>query len=410
MATKTGAFEATIATDPKVFTPDGLKAYDAIVLANVYLESKLYKTPRDLKPDQKAAFEARQQALVEFVKGGKGIVGIHNATCTGLGWPELNVMMGATHHGHAWYAHQDVPVKLDDPESPLVAAFGGEGFTIQDDIYLLAAPYTREKLHVLLSVDTAKAPESMMAERADGDYAVSWVKPYGGGRVFCTCLGHAPATFQDAKFLRHVLDGIQFATGDLKADASPGKPLPAKADFAAMKGWTPLFDGTDLSAWKANDQQQASWAVQDGIIRYDGRSGSLLTKKAYRNYMLRVDWRLPRKADSGVFVRGNKQLNIWTWQMGSGEMWEHRGRFKPKEKGERNPYIPATREDRAVGEWNTFLVTVQDDKVTVVLNGKEVISKAPLLGTKPESPIGLQRHGDPLEYKSIYIKELPTEQ
>ena len=407
MGKKTGAFEATIASDPKVFTPDGLKGFDAIVLANVYLESKLFKTPRDLKPNQKPTFEARQQALLDFVKGGKGIVGVHNATCTALGWPEYNTMIGGTHHGHAWYAHQSVPIKLDDPKHPLNAAFGGQGLTIQDDIYAFTAPYTRESLHVLLSVDVAKAPESMTAERADGDYPVSWAKPYGTGRVFYTALGHEPATFQNAAVLRHLLDGIQFALGDLKADTSPGKPLPAKADFAVMEGWTPLFDGKDLSAWKANQRQQTSWAIEDGIIRYDGHSGSLLTTKPYRNYMLRVDWRLPRKADSGVFVRDSKQLNIWTWQMGSGEMWEHRGGFRPKVKGERNPYIPKTREDRAVGEWNTFLITVKDDQVTVVLNGKEVISQAKLLGARPQSPIGLQRHGDPLEFKSIYIKELP---
>jgi len=406
MGTKTGAYEATIASDPKVFSPGGLKGFDAIVLANVYLEDKLFKTPRDLNPAQKPMFEARQQALAEFVKGGKGLVGIHNATCTALGWPELNAMIGGTHHGHAWYAGQAVPLKLDDPKHPLAAAFGGEAPTVHDDIYALTAPYSREALHVVLSVDVAKAPASPTAERPDGDYAVSWVKPCGQGRVFSTVLGHEPATFEDAKFLRHVLDGIQFALGDLKADASPGKPLPAKADFAAMAGWTPLFDGKDLEAWQVNKQQAEHWLVEDGIIRYDGRAGTLLTKKPYRDYTLRVDWRLPRKADSGVFVRDSKQLNIWTWHMGSGEMWEHRGGFKPKVEGERNPYIPSTREDRAVGEWNTFVITVKDDLVTVVLNGKEVISQAPLRGSSKQSPIGLQQHGDPIEYKSIYVKDL----
>jgi hypothetical protein len=260
---------------------------------------------------------------------------------------------------------------------------------------------------VLLSVDTAKAPESTTADRADGDYPVSWVKPYGSGRVFYTSLGHEPATFQGAAFLKHVLDGLQFALGDLEADASPGKALPARADFVLMKGFTPLFDGTNLDAWSADDNQKKHWVIEKGILRYDGRAGTLRTKESFKNYVLRVDFRLPRKADSGIFVRDNKQLNIWTWAMGSGEMWEHRGRFKPKEKGERNPYIPKTREDRAVGEWNSFLITVQDDKVTVVLNGKEVISQAPLLGSKPESSVGLQRHGDPLEFKNIYIKRLP---
>jgi len=409
LGAKTGAFEATIATDPKVFTPEGLKGYDAIVFANVYLESKLFKTPRDLNPKDKPIYEARQKALMDFVNGGKGLVGIHNTTCPALGWPEFNALIGGTHAGHAWWAHQAVPIKLDDPQHPLNAAFGGKGGTVNDDVYMFAEPDLRGKVHVLLSVDTAKAPPSITAERPDGDYPLSWVKTAGQGRVFYTALGHEPAAFQEAKFLRHLLDGIQFALGDLKADASPGKPLPPKPGFAAMAGWTPLFDGKDLSAWQVSDAQAKSWVVKDGVIHFDGRAPTLRTRRSFENYMLRVDWRLPRKADSGVFVRDNFQLNIWTWAMGSGEMWEHRGRWKPKAKGERNPYVPLSREDRAVGEWNTFLVTVKDNKVTVLLNGKEVIHEAPLRSKPHASPIGLQRHGDPLEYKSIYVKELPGE-
>ena len=407
MGTKTGAFEATVSSDPRIFTADGLAGFDAIVLANVYLEGKLYKTPRDLKANQKPMYVARQKALLDFVRGGKGLVGIHNATCTALGWAEFNALIGATHHGQAWYGHQQVPVKLDDPKHPLNAAFGGAGFTIADDVYTFTAPYSRKTLHVLLSVDTAKAPESMTAERPDGDYPVSWVRADGQGRVFYTALGHEPATFQHAKFLRHVLDGIQYALGDLKADASPGTPLPAKADFTTMEGWTPLFDGKDLSGWQVDRKQEVSWLVKGDILRYDGQSGTLRTKESYRNYRLRVDWRLPRKADSGVFVRDDRQLNIWTWSMGSGEMWGYRQGFKPKQAGDRNPYTPATNEDRPVGEWNVFLITCKDDKVTVVLNGKEVITEALLTGTKPRSPISLQRHGDPLEFKSIYIMPLP---
>jgi type 1 glutamine amidotransferase len=154
-------------------------------------------------------------------------------------------MIGGTHHGHAWWSHQSVTIKAEDPRHPLVAAFGEMPFDVRDDLYTFTA-YSRDSLRVLLSVDAAKALGSMTAERPDGDYPVSWVKPHGAGRVFYTALGHEPATFQDAKFLRHLLDGIQFALGDLPADASPGKPLPAKPDFTTMAGWTSLFDGKTL--------------------------------------------------------------------------------------------------------------------------------------------------------------------
>ena len=398
-------YKATVTSDPGVFSAEKLKWFDAIVLANVYLEGKLFKVPRDLKGSDKPTYADRQKALLDFVSGGGGLVGIHNATATALGWGEYNRMIGATHHGHAWHAHQEVPIKLDDPKHPVNAAFGGKGFSIRDDIYTFTSPYSRENVRVLLSVDAAKAPASMTAERPDGDYPVSWVKTHGKGRVFYTSLGHSPETFQNAAFLRHLADGVHFAMGGFgpgKASTAPGKALPAKADFTTMAGWMPLFDGKDLGAWAVSDSQKTHWLVEDGIIRYDGRAGSLRTKQSFSDYMLRVDWRLPRKADSGVFVRGSKQLNIWTWSMGSGEMWEHRGGFKGPGA---NPYVPSSCEDRAVGEWNTFLITVKSNRVTVLLNGKKVISNA-VLKDKDTSPIGLQQHGDPIEYKSIYIKPL----
>jgi len=169
LGTKTGAYEATIASDFGVVTADGLKGFDAVVLANVYLEGKLYDVPRGARQEPKPLFQARRSALLEFVKAGKGLVGIHNAACEALGWPEYNRMIGGTHRGHAWYAHQTVPIRLDDPRHPLNAAFEGRGFSIQDDIYLLAGPYSRGACHVLVSVDAGKAPKSMTAERADGD-------------------------------------------------------------------------------------------------------------------------------------------------------------------------------------------------------------------------------------------------
>jgi type 1 glutamine amidotransferase len=404
MGEKTGAYEATVTSDPAIFTAEKLKPFDAVVLACVYLEGKLFKVPRDLTEKDKPIYEARQKALLDFVESGKGLVGIHNATCTALGWPEFHKMIGGTHHGHAWHAHQSVPLKLDDPKHPLNAAFGGEGFAVNDDIYVFTTPYSRESLHVLLSVDVPKAPPSFTADRADGDYPVSWVKAHGKGRVFYTALGDNPATFQHPKFLRHLLDGIQFALGDLKADTAPGKPLPVNPEFVLMKGWTPLFDGKDLEAWKLDDKQKTSWRVEDGILRYDGKSPTLWTKEAFGNFQLRVDWRLPRVGDSGVFLRTGRQLNIWTWSMGSGEMWEYRTAAKTDE--ERKMYTPTLNADKGVGEWNTFHVTLVGDRVTVLLNDREVISKAHMKGIPAKGPIGLQQHGDSLEFKSIYIKKV----
>jgi hypothetical protein len=257
---------------------------------------------------------------------------------------------------------------------------------------------------VLLSVDVSKAPASLTADRADRDYPVSWIRTQGPGRVFSTVLGENPATFAQPKFLRHLLDGIQFAIGDLKADAAPGKPLAARTDFVAMKGWTPIFDGKDLSNFKLDDKQKDSWRLEDGIIRYDGKTASLWTKEAFGDFQVRVDWRMPRRGDSGLFLRTGRQLNIWTWSMGSGEMWEYRTSAKTDE--ERKQYTPSQNADKPVGEWNTFLVTLIGDRVTVLVNDREVISKAHMVNVPAKGPIGLQQHGDPLEFKSIYVRKI----
>jgi len=397
MGKRTGAYEAVVSHDPSMFAAQKLKAFDAVVIANAFLEGKLFRCPgRDRKE-----YAARQKAVLEFVQGGRGLLGIHVAAAEALGCPKYNEMLGGIHRGHAWHAHQAVPIKLDDAKHPLNAAFGGKGFTINDDIYELADPYARDRLRVLLSVDVSKAPASETDYRYDGDYPVSWIKTHGRGRVFYTALGHNPATFCNSKFLRHLLDAVQFALGDLKADTSHGLPLRpnVRGGAPATKGWTPLFDGKDLSAWKVSERQKDHWVVRDGVIRYSGRAPTLWTRDSFGDCALKVDWRMPRAGDSGVFMRGsgNGQVNIWTWAMGSGELWGQHG-----VKGCR----PVKNADKPVGEWNTFIITMKGDRITVALNGQEVISNLQTRGLPKAGAIGLQQHGDPLEFKAIYIKKL----
>jgi type 1 glutamine amidotransferase len=415
---KTGAFEAAVVTDAEGFSADKLAPYDAVVLANVYLDKKFYGVPSGgqdkktgkvrphyLQEEEKPVFAARQKAFEEFVRSGKGLVGIHNATAAALGWPEYNALIGGTHFGHAWWAHQTVPVKLDDPRHPLNAAFDGKGFDVQDDIYYFAAPYSRETLHVLLSVDTPKAPKSLTDDRPDGDYPVSWIKPCGQGRVFYTALGHQAETFQNPAFLRHLLDGIQYALGDLKADAAPGKPLPPRPDFVAMPGFTPLFDGKvgpDLNLNVPKD-----WTPRDGLIPWimgPGSCNACATKKAYGDYALRVDFRLPCMSDSGVFVKRGIQANIWGWRQGSGQLWNMRLPNGPDGKPQSTD--PTSRQDRATGEWNAFLITMKGNRLKTILNGVEVMDVLLPENKQYETPVTLQNHGEPAEFKNLYIRPI----
>jgi len=140
-------------------------------------------------------------------------------------WPEFNRMMGAFFKWH-WNDGQPITVKLDEPEHPLNAPFGGRSWDVVDEIYTFSRDtYSRGNLRVLTSVDYAKmSPEDKAKEnypRADGDYALSWVRSEGKGRVFYEALGHNERIYANRLVLAHVLAGIQFVLGDLDASSQP---------------------------------------------------------------------------------------------------------------------------------------------------------------------------------------------
>ncbi|HKB90010.1 MAG TPA: ThuA domain-containing protein [Opitutaceae bacterium] len=206
----TGAFKAELSEDMSVFTPENLAKYDAVLFQNT----------------THLAFDApaQRQALLDFVKSGKGLIGIHAASDNFYNWPEAQAMLGGIFHSHPWVSKDTVAVKVDDPQNPVVAAFGRKGFWIREEIYQIVGPYGRDKQRVLLSLDMSKSDNQRPADklaRTDNDFPVAWLKPYEKGRVFFSSIGHNPELFHTPEILQHYLDGIQFALGDLKADATP---------------------------------------------------------------------------------------------------------------------------------------------------------------------------------------------
>jgi len=192
------------------------------------------------------------------------------------------------------------------------------------------------------------------------------------------------------------------------------------------KGFTALFNGRDLSNWqglidikrratltpeartaeqaKADERMRAHWSVKDGIIVFDGKGDSLQTVKDYGNFEMYVDWRIQPKGDSGIYVRGNPQIQIWDDPIGSGGLFNN----------QMNPSKPLVVADKPVGEWNTFYIKMVGDRVTVKLNDKLVVDNTPLENYwergKPlptRGPIELQNHGNVLEFRNIYVRELP---
>jgi type 1 glutamine amidotransferase len=207
MGKKTGAYTSVASDDLAMFEPERLKEFDAVIFNNT----------TSLRMEN----EAHREALLDFVRGGKGIVGSHSATDNFYKWPEGAAMMGALFAGHPW---GEAPVKLDDPTHPLVKVFEGKGFWFRDEMYRFRDPYSRERLRVLLSFDMSKLPPDAPS-RDDKDNAIAWIQEFGKGRVFYCSFGHDGRIFRDPRILRFYLDGIQYALGDLKADATPSAKL-----------------------------------------------------------------------------------------------------------------------------------------------------------------------------------------
>ena len=216
---KTGAFEVVASDDLSALEADNLKQFDAVMMNNT--TGPIFGPPppeRGKKPSpERVKGEALLKNLLDFVAGGKGICGVHAAT-DWADWDDYGKMMGAR---FAQHPYGRIVCKNEDPSNPINAAFGGKEFPFSDEIYVFRDNYNRNDKHVLLSIDVEKSKLGQQA-RQDRDYWVSWVRPYGQGRVFYCSLGHAQATYCDKTVLKHFLAGIQYALGDLKAaDAAP---------------------------------------------------------------------------------------------------------------------------------------------------------------------------------------------
>ncbi len=220
------------------------------------------------------------------------------------------------------------------------------------------------------------------------------------------------------------------------------KELPQKEkDNSPPKGFKALFNGRNLNGWKgllkdpndnpikraaltpeqlaaaqkeADENMLAHWKVEDGALAFDGKGRSLCTTKDYANFEMLVDWKITPHGDSGIYLRGSPQVQIWDphtkptkagSEVGSGAFYNNK----------KNPRVPLKVADKPIGEWNRFRILMVGDRVHVFLNGELVTNDTVMENywdyTKPMFPSGqieLQNHGDELWFKNIYIRELPA--
>jgi len=251
---KTGAFTTRAVSDLSILESPEFDTFDAVIMNNTTLRLPL------LEGADEAREAKAEQRFVDFVRSGKGLVGVHAATDCLYTWPVYGEMIGGYFNGHPW--NEEVRVKLEDPAHPLLAGFKGLDFTVADEIYEFRA-YSREKLRVLMSLDVTKTDMTKdKIKRTDKDFAVAWLQEYGKGRVFYFSLGHRHEIFWNPAVLKGYLDGIQYALGDLPADATPSAKLSAK-DLEASRA---AAFGPSLASMLA-ELATYTLGVNDGVAK-----------------------------------------------------------------------------------------------------------------------------------------------
>ena len=206
------------------------------------------------------------------------------------------------------------------------------------------------------------------------------------------------------------------------------------AELPTGEGFVSLFNGKDLSGWKglvqnpiarrkmsadtlafkqkkADEAAFKDWFAKDGELVFSGHGDNLCTVKQYGDFEMYVDWKIQKDGDAGIYLRGTPQVQIWDTsrvsvgaQVGSGGLYNN----------QKNPSKPSKVADNAIGEWNTFHITMIGDRVSVDLNGENVVDNVVLenywdrnLPIFAKEQLELQAHGNEIHYRDVYVREIP---
>ena len=214
---ESGLWDTTLRTDTEALTEKKLE-YNAKTLKD--FDALLFYTGGELEMD------AQQKAdFISFIHDeGKGFIGVHSAAITFADWPEYVDMIGGFYDEHPWLTF-DAPIIVEDPNFPGMKQWP-PSFVLRDEIYQMK-DYSREKVRVLMRLDVTKLDmKNKQVHRTDGDFAVTWAKMYGKGRVYYTTLGHVEANWDKPEFQQMLTEAIKWAMGLENAELI-SRPLPA---------------------------------------------------------------------------------------------------------------------------------------------------------------------------------------
>ncbi|MEV1113025.1 MULTISPECIES: ThuA domain-containing protein [unclassified Micromonospora] len=370
-------FTVTATEDAAAFTTSNLAQYEAVVFLNT--------TGDVLNATQQTAFES-------YIGSGRGYVGVHAAADTEYDWPFYGNLVGAWFASHP--AIQQANVKVEDRGH---AATGHlpQTWTRTDEWYNYRTN-ARSTAHVLATLDESSYSGGGMG----ADHPHSWCKSYSGGRSFYTGSGHTQASYAEPAFRNHLLGGIRYAAGRSKADCRP------------ETGYTPLYNGS-TTGW--SQAGPGNFTNSDATLTSVGGMGLYwYSAKQFTNYSLKLDWKLAGDDNSGIFIGFPPSSSPQSAIDNGYEVQIDATDAVDRTTGAVYTYKAADIAARdaalnAPGEWNTYELLVEGERLQVFLNGVKIND---FTNTDPvrslAGHIGIQNHGtgDDAYFRNIRIKEL----
>lgn len=330
-------------------TLEKLRQVDGVIFAN---------TTGDLAiPDR--------EGFVKWIEEGHGFIGMHSCSDTFHGYPGFIEMLGGEFLTHE--AQVGISAVNQDPTHPATRHLGAT-YDVFDEIYIFKN-FHRHKVHGLLGLDAH--PNRL----TPGDFPVAWSKQVGSGKVFYTSLGHREDVWTSATYQQHILGGIQWALGLEKGDAKPQDPANMLSAAEKRDGFKLLFDGKTLNGWKLrNPDGKASWLAENGklVNRLDrdgrgnvtGHGTDLVSEEKFRDFIVRYEFLVPPKSNSGFYLRGRHEIQIFDDYGKKPEMGGNGAIYSVK---------PASlAASRKPGEWQSAEVKIVGQKISVILNGVKI--------------------------------------
>ncbi|MDX3234461.1 ThuA domain-containing protein [Streptomyces sp. ME03-5709C] len=368
--------------EPRQFTSNNLARYDAVVFMST--------TGDVLNAEQQQAFE-------NYVKGGGAYMGIHAAADTEYDWPFYGGLVGAYFQGHPQI--QKATVRAEDHEHPATAHLDAAGWQRTDEWYNYRTN-PRGQARVLATLDETTYQGGTMK----GDHPIAWCQAYESGRSFYTGLGHTKESYAEQAFRQHILGGLRYAVGQVKADCKP------------QNGYRDLFNGHTLEGWK--QAGPGKFNVVDGELRTEGGMGLLWYQaKQFGSYSLKLDWKMDGDDNSGIFVGFPASDDPWSAVDNGYEIQIDATDAPDRTTGSIYSFKSANLKARdqvlrPPGQWNSYEIKVQGERLQVFLNGVKIndfTNTDPARSLK-DGYIGLQNHGadDHVSFRNVQIKELPS--